>query len=305
MIDRISLNNSYKIPPMGIGPGSVMRSHSISFFGRTKIGVLLNKICNRFLFKYKAKKYVRSIVHALNSGYRLIDYSAAYGSENLVGKAIRKSGINRNEIFVTTRITNRQQREKQVRLSFFISLKNLGLEYIDLYMFHWPVTDYYENTWLEMIKLYNEGYIKTLGVANCHKSHLEKLLKISDIVPAINQIEVHPLFTQKTLISFCKSKGIIVEAYTAIARFDDRLVRLPKLKNIANKYNKTVVQIIIRWHIQNGVIPIIRSSNFKRQIENISVFDFELTEDEILVVDSFNINSRLRYDPDNCDFSIL
>jgi diketogulonate reductase-like aldo/keto reductase len=230
VMDRIDLNNSYKIPPLGIGPGSVMRGYSVKAFGKTKIGILLNRICTRLLFEFKARKFEKAIVHALRSGYRLIDYSAAYGSEDFVGKAIRKSGINRSEIFITSRITNKDQREKDVRTSFFVSLKKLGLEYIDLYMFHWPVTDYYENTWLEMIELYKEGYIKALGVANCHQHHIEELLSISDIIPAINQVEVHPLFTQKELISFCKTKGIIVEAYTSIARFDDRLVRLPKLK---------------------------------------------------------------------------
>ena len=127
----------------------------------------------------------------------------------------------------------------------------------------------------------------------------------SGIIPAVNQFEVHPLFTQKDLIAFCKEKGIQVEGYTAIARFDDRLMRLPLLAEIAGKYNKTAVQVVLRWHIQNGVIPIVRSLNKSRQIENISVFDFSLTPSEMTAIDGININSRLRYDPDNCDFSIL
>lgn len=172
-------------------------------------------------------------------------------------------------------------------------------------MFHWPVTGYYEAAWKEMVKLYQEGYCKVVGVANCHKHHLEKLFSVSDIIPAVNQIEVHPLFTQKELIRFCWNNNIAVEAYTAIARFDDRLMRLPLLKNIADKYNKTIVQIILRWHIQTGVIPLVRSLNFKRQQENINIFDFQLTKEEMKAIDGININSRLRYDPDNCDFSIL
>lgn len=127
----------------------------------------------------------------------------------------------------------------------------------------------------------------------------------SDVCPVVNQVEVHPLFTQKPLLSYCKSQGIQVEAYTAIARFDDRLVRLPMLHKIADKYNKTVVQIVLRWHIQNGVIPVVRSLNKNRQFENISIFDFSLTDEEMKEIDSVNINSRLRFDPDNCDFSIL
>jgi diketogulonate reductase-like aldo/keto reductase len=172
-------------------------------------------------------------------------------------------------------------------------------------MFHWPVTGVYLNTWKQMEQLYKEGYCKAIGVANCHQHHLEAIFKIAEIIPAVNQIEVHPLFTQKPLIEYCKSKMIAVEAYTPIARFDDRLVKLPALKKIAQKYNKSVVQVVLRWHIQNGLIPVVRSLNKKRQLENISVFDFELTKEEMQTIDGFNINSRLRYDPDNCDFTIL
>ena len=176
---------------------------------------------------------------------------------------------------------------------------------VDLYMFHWPVTGVYLDTWKQMEQLYKEGYCRAIGVANCHQHHLEAILKTAKVIPAVNQFEVHPLFTQKALIEFCKSRGIAVEAYTPIARFDDRLVRLPALNAIARKYNKSVVQIVLRWHIQNGIIPVVRSLNKRRQLENISIFDFGLTEEEVWKIDGFNINSRLRYDPDNCDFSIL
>ena len=125
------------------------------------------------------------------------------------------------------------------------------------------------------------------------------------MIPAVNQIEVHPLFTQKELISYCKSLGIQVESYTALARMDDRLIRLPLLKKIGRKYNKTVVQVVLRWHIQSGLIPVIRSLNAKRQKENIDIYDFQLTPEEMLSIDSININARVRYDPDNCDFTIL
>jgi diketogulonate reductase-like aldo/keto reductase len=156
-----------------------------------------------------------------------------------------------------------------------------------------------------MEQLYKDGYCRAIGVANCHRHHLEAIFKIAEIMPAVNQFEVHPLFTQKPLIEYCKSKNIAVEAYTPIARFDDRLVRLPALKEIAKKHRKTIVQVVLRWHIQNGVVPVVRSLNKTRQLENISVFDFELNDGEMKTIDGFNINSRLRYDPDNCDFSIL
>jgi diketogulonate reductase-like aldo/keto reductase len=234
-----------------------------------------------------------------------LDFSAAYGNEWLIGRAIRDCGIARKNLFLTSRVSNRQQEKGNIRDELFKTLKYYQTEYVDLYMLHWPVTGIYLDTWKQIEQIYKEGYCRVIGVANCHQHHLEEIFKIAEIIPMVNQIEIHPLFTQKTLIEFCKSKEIAVEAYTPIARFDDRLVRLPALNAIARKYNKTIVQIVLRWHIQNGVIPIIRSLNKRRQLENISIFDFELTEEEMRKIDGFNINSRLRYDPDNCDFSIL
>ena len=184
-------------------------------------------------------------------------------------------------------------------------LKNMNLEYVDLLQFHWPVTDLYLDTWREMEKLYEEGYVKHLGVANCHQHHLDEILKICKHKPEVGQFEIHPLFTQKPLIQYYKEHGIVVEAYTPIARYDDRLVRLPLLKKLEKKYNKTFVQIILRWHIQNGIIPLVRSMSKEHQLENFSVFDFELSQEDMAAIDAININSRLRYDPDNCDFSIL
>ena len=251
------------------------------------------------------KEYVHAVAHSFRIGFTLLDYSSSYGDGKLIGEAIKKSGIKREDLFITTRISNGAQRQHKVRECLMSQLKGMGIKQVDMLMFHWPVTDVYLDTWMEMVQLYKEGYCRCLGVANCHKHHLEALMKVADVVPAINQVEVHPLFTQKELINYCWSKGIQVEAYTAIARFDDRLMRLPLLKNIAKKYSKTIVQIVLRWHIQTGTIPLVRSLNKGRQKENINIFDFQLTDDEMKAIDSININSRLRYDPDNCDFSIL
>ena len=179
------------------------------------------------------------------------------------------------------------------------------MDYVDILQFHWPVTDYYVDTWREMEKLYKEGYVKHLGVANCHQHHLEEIFKICQHKPEIGQFEIHPLFTQKLLIDYYKQHDIQVCAYTPIARFDDRLMRLPLLKRIGEKYSKSVTQVVLRWHIQNGIIPLVRTLNPAHQRENLDVFDFELTESEMKAIDAININSRLRYDPDNCDFSIL
>lgn len=305
-IEYICLNNNQLIPMIAIGPGILNYGKRMPDFGNSFLNKCYSEFNNRILSKFSSQiKYVNSVSHAIDIGYRLIDNSASYRNEKLIGRAIRKSGINREEMFITSRVSNKQQLNGSIRNFFMQSLNDLGVSYIDLYMFHWPVTDCYLNTWRQMVELYEEGLIKTLGVANCHQHHLEEIFKISDVVPAINQIEVHPLFTQKPLIEFCKSKGIQVESYTPIARNDDRLVRSRLLKELGKKYNKTVQQIILRWHIQNGLIPVIRSHNKRRQLQNISVFDFNLTPDELTKIDSLNLNSRLRYDPDNCDFSIL
>ena len=222
-----------------------------------------------------------------------------------MGNAIKKSGIPREQLVITTRVTNNAQYNYRVREEFLDFINNAGLEYIDILQFHWPVTGYYEDTWKEMEKLYEEGYVKHLGVANCHEHHLEEIYKICKHKPEVGQFEIHPLFTQKQLIGYYKQHDIQVCAYTPVARNDDRLMRLPLLKKIADKYNKNVTQVVLRWHVQNGIIPIVRALNPVHQIEDLDIFDFELTVDEIIAIDTININSRLRYDPDNCDFSIL
>lgn len=300
-MEYIRLNNGVEIPCIGNGPCM------LGYENRTrKNNSFFSKVYRRLYLNHKEEtEYVNAVANSLKVGFHLLDYSASYGDGHLIGDAIKKSGINRKDLFLTTRVTNNDQKNGNIRESLFRQLKGFNTDYIDLFMFHWPVTGYYEKTWEEIVKLYKEGYCRAIGVANCHQHHIEKLLSISNVIPAINQIEVHPLFTQKELISYCSRNNIVVEAYTAIARFDDRLMRLPLLKGIAQKYNKTIVQIILRWHIQSGVIPLVRSLNPKRQLENISIFDFQLTNEEIKLIDNININSRLRYDPDNCDFSIL
>lgn len=293
-----------KIPQIGLGPGAVSskkrkkNNYGISFF--------IWRVCNKFLYAPRRNKhYVNAVANALGIGYRLIDYSAAYGDGRLLGEAIRKSGVPREELFITTRISNRAQRDHKVREQFMTFIHNMGVDYVDLLQFHWPVTDLYLDTWREMEKLKDEGLVKHLGVANCHQHHLEEIFKICKYRPEIGQFEIHPLFTQKPLIQYYKEQGILVEAYTPIARYDDRLVRLPLLKGLEKKYNKTFVQIILRWHVQNGVIPLVRSLTLKHQQENFDIFDFELDAEDMKAIDGININSRLRYDPDNCDFSIL
>lgn len=293
------------MPVMGLGTDDV--------FYLKKLRTSSNRYLNRFLSAYQRRiikprlerQLSDTIAEAIRMGYRLIDTSAAYHNEGAIGRAIRISGIPRKEMFITTRATNEQQFKGTVRDGFFNSLKNLGLEYVDLYQIHWPVPDHYLDTWKEMERLYEEGYVKVIGVANCHEHHIEEILKNCTIPPMVNEVEVHPLFSQKSLKAYCDSKNIRMEAYTPLARNDERLRRNRTLLSLAEKYNKTPLQIILRWHIENGIIPIPRSTNENRLRQNINIFDFKLTPDEVESIDRININSRLRYDPDNCDFTLL
>lgn len=292
------------IPTIGFGPGIAGYSSKMKKQPHGVVGIIY-RVINKVKAHKVQRHYINAVANALKLGYLLIDYSSAYGNGKLLQKAIVRSGVKREELIITTRVSNRAQREGRVREEFMNFLHNMNLEYVDLLQFHWPVTGLYLDTWREMEKLYDEGYVKHLGVANCHQHHLEEIFRICKHRPEVGQFEVHPLFTQKLLIQYYKDNGIVVEAYTPIARYDDRLVRLPLLRRLEKKYNKTFVQIILRWHIQNGVIPLVRSMSKEHQLENFSIFDFELSQEDMQAIDAININSRLRYDPDNCDFSIL
>ena len=303
-IPNIKLNNGVDIPSIGIGPASigfvykpVLLPPNSSLLVRAK-----RKIERKLSYHVARHKFVDSMTYALKIGYRLIDWSFAYGSGVEIMEAIRLAGLQREDVFITSRVSNKQQFEGTVREGFFEGLQKMGLEYVDLYMFHWPVTDIFVDTYKEMEKLYNEGYVRALGVANCHQHHLQAILDNCAIVPAVDQFEIHPLFTQKPLITFCRSHDIQVQAYTPLARNDDRLTKNLILRGLAEKYGKTIQQIILRWHVQLNQIPVPRSLNHTRQLQNINIFDFSLTDEEIKSIDSININSRLRFDPDNLDF---
>lgn len=302
-ISYITLNNGVKIPCIGNGPGSVAPPYQIKWMDKIPlIGTFINRVIRSLSYRHKKRQKINSISRCLKLGYLFIDYSSAYGSEDMIGKALKKSGLKREDVFLISRASNNDQYNGTVRESFLKSLKAYGLDYFDLYMFHWPVTGHFVDTYKEMEKLYKEGLCRSIGVCNCHQHHLEEILNKCEVVPAVNEFEVHPLFSQKPLIDFCKQKGIAVIAYTPLARNDDRLRKNLILKGLSQKYNKDIAQIILRWDIQQGIIPIPRSANPKRQASNIDIFDFELTEDEMKAIDSININSRLRFDPDNLDF---
>lgn len=297
-MEYFKLNNGNNVPVLCFGPGIMTRG----FKYHTDI---IGKIRDKINIRKTEKIYFEALLAAIEVGYRFIDYSATYGREDLICKAIRESGVPRSEFILTTRIPNKAQFEGSVGDAFKRSIDRLGVEKVDLLMFHWPVPDKYVDTWKEMIGFREMGLCTNLGVANCHAHHIDELITATGILPQINQVELHPLFSQKDLISYCMKKNIRVQAYTSLARMDERMCRLPKLNALSKKYGKSIPQLVLKWHIQNGVIPIFRSLNKRRLESNFQIFDFSLSESDMKYIDSININSRLRYNPDNCDFSIL
>lgn len=297
-MEYFELNNGNKVPCISYGPGMITRGMAIP-------KNILQRVSNKIKYIKIESKFRKSIDSAISTGFNFIDYSAAYGREDIIRDAIKKSGLPREKFILTTRITNKAQFNGNVKEEFYESIQKFGVDYIDLLMFHWPVTGKFIDTWKLMIQLQKEGLCKNIGVSNCNKHHIEELIEATGVTPCINQVEIHPLFSQKELLEYSKERGIILEAYTPLARLDERMTRLPILKNLQKKYNKSLTQIIIRWHIQNGIIPVFRSLSPNRIRENYDIFDFNISKQDMEIIDSVNINSRLRYDPDNCDFTIL
>lgn len=243
---------------------------------------------------------VDSVKWALETGYRLIDTAAAYKNEVSVGEGIRASGVPRDEIFVTTKLWNADQGYESTLRAFDESLNKLGLDYIDLYLIHWPVEGKYKDSWRAMEEIYQSGRAKAIGVSNFHKHHIEDLLKEAKVVPVVDQIEIHPTLTQEPLRKFLADNKIAVEAWSPLGQ--GKILENPTLVDIGKKYNKTAAQVIIRWHLQNDIIVIPKSVHQERIEQNFDVFDFELTLEDIKRIDDLNKNERLGPDPDNFDF---
>lgn len=301
-LSTIKLNNGIEIPCMGIGPGIIGAAYKPTLPSNTFFAKVKRKLTSPIKYRLARRDFIKSLANALKLGYRLIDYSFAYGDGSEILEAIKMAGLKREDVFLTSRASNIQQYNGTVREEFLRGLEKIGLDYVDMFMFHWPVTDHFVDTYKEMEKLYKEGYAKVIGVANCHQHHLQAIMDNCETVPAVDQFEIHPLFTQKPLIEFCHEHGIAVQAYTPLARNDDRLTKNLILQGLAKKYNKSIQQIILRWDVQLEQIPIPRALHASRQKQNIDIFDFSLTDEEIKAIDSININSRLRFDPDNLDF---
>ncbi|WP_342541206.1 aldo/keto reductase [Heyndrickxia sp. FSL K6-6286] len=247
---------------------------------------------------------VHAVRAAIKNGYRSIDTAAIYGNEEGVGQGIREgiqeAGITREDLFVTSKVWNADLGYESTIQAYETSLKKLGLDYLDLYLIHWPVEGKYKEAWRALETLYKAGKIKAIGVSNFQTHHLEELMKDAEIKPMVNQVEYHPRLTQKEVQTFCQEHGIQLEAWSPLMQ--GQLLNNEVLAEIATKYNKSVAQVILRWDLQNGVVTIPKSTKEHRIIENANVFDFELTKEDMERIDDLNQNHRVGPDPDNFDF---
>jgi diketogulonate reductase-like aldo/keto reductase len=268
------LNNGVKIPVLGLG---VFRVEN-------------DRVCTD------------AVRWALEAGYRHIDTAAIYGNEEATGKGIKESGVPREEIFLTTKLWNEDMRMNRQEAAFEESLKRLETDYVDLYLIHWPVPGKFAESWKVLEKLFRDGRIRAAGVSNFHAHHLEEIAKISDLVPAVNQIECHPLLSQKALVDYCGKKDIAVTAWSPLGGVKLNLAENETLKKISAKFGKTPVQVVLRWDLQRGIITIPKSVRKERIIENRNIFDFELSADDMRIIDSMNKDQRAGSDPDNFNF---
>ncbi|WP_321387993.1 aldo/keto reductase [uncultured Enterococcus sp.] len=243
---------------------------------------------------------IDSVKWALQAGYRLIDTAAVYKNEEGVGEGIRQSGVPREEIFVTTKLWNDDQGYESALEAFDISLNKLGLDYVDLYLIHWPVKDKYKDSWKAMEEIYASGRTKAIGVSNFHEHHIKDLLTTAKVKPMVDQIELHPTLTQEPLRAYLKQEGIAVEAWSPLGQ--GTILKDPVLVEIGKKYGKSAAQVIIRWHLQNDIIVIPKSVHEERIKENFDVFDFELSSEDIDKINQLNSDERLGSNPDSFDF---
>lgn len=247
---------------------------------------------------------VNAVKVAIKHGYRSIDTAAIYENEEGVGQGIREglkeAGISREDLFVTSKVWNADLGYESTIAAYETSLQKLGLEYLDLYLIHWPVEGKYKEAWRALETLYKEGKVKSIGVSNFQIHHLKDLMEDAEVKPMVNQVECHPRLTQKEVQAFCMEQGIQLEAWSPLMQGE--LLDNEVLQAIATKHGKSVAQVILRWDLQNGIVTIPKSTKEHRIVENSTVFDFELTEEEMNQIDGLNQNHRVGPDPDNFDF---
>ena len=269
LIKKISLSNSVSIEQLGFGTFKIVDQQEAN----------------------------NAVMTALNNGYRSFDTAQLYNNEKILGEAFVNSGVARQELFLTTKVSNLNQGYEQTLKSFEQSLKDLQTDYLDLFLVHWPLKNHFFDTWKAIEQLYETKMVRAIGVCNFHQSHFELLKTRANIKPMINQIEIHPYLVQKELIEYLNKEQIAIEAWSPLAR--GRVVDEPLLINIGQKYQKSSSQVTLRWHVQKDLIVIPKSVNPLRIAENMQIFDFELTDTEMQQIDSLNEDFRTGPNPDN------
>lgn len=271
MQDATELSNGIKLPWLGLGVWKVANDHEVE----------------------------SAVKMAIKAGYRAIDTAAAYYNEEGVGKAIKECDVSREELFITTKVWNVSEDFDTTLKAFEESRKKLGLDYIDLFLIHWPGKRKYTETWRALEKLYKDGWVRAIGVCNFQTHHLLEIIESGSVIPMVNQVEYHPLLSQKELHAFCKKYKIQLEAWSPLmqGRLD-----FPLLVGLGNKYSKSPAQIVLRWDLQNEVVTIPKSVHENRIIENANIFNFELSEEDMTEIDKLHQNKRFGADPDIFDF---
>lgn len=246
------------------------------------------------------QEVINAVKWAIEAGYRHIDTASIYDNEEGVGEGLKQSGVNREEVFVVSKVWNSDQGYESTLKAFNDSLERLKLDYLDLYLIHWPVEGKYKDTWRALEHLYREKKVRAIGVSNFLKHHLEDLLTSAEIVPMVNQMEFHPYLVQQDLIDYCDVHQIQYEAWSPMMQ--GRIFELENIKKIGLKYGKSPAQVVLRWDLQKGVITIPKSAKKERIIDNASLFDFELSNEDMVYLDSLEKGQRFGPDPDTFDF---
>jgi 2,5-diketo-D-gluconate reductase A len=273
-VPNVMLNNGKSIPQFGFG-----------------------------VFQVKPAETAEAVTTALQAGYRHIDTAQGYGNEKETGEAVSKSGLDRTDVFITTKLGNGAHRPDDARRAFDESLDKLGLEYVDLFLIHWPLPTRYDgdfvSTWKTLEEFYREGRARSIGVSNFQPHHIRRLHEETEIPPAVNQIEVHPYLTQTEVRSFCAEHQIAIEAWSPIAQ--GLVLGDPEIAPIAERTGKTPAQVVLRWHIERGDIVFPKSVTPARIKENIDIFDFELTGEDVEIISALDRGQRTGPDPDKFD----
>ena len=248
-------------------------------------------------YKLNGTQGVHAIVNALNNGYRVLDTAYNYENEGTVGKAISQSHVARDQVIVTSKLPGRYHDYDSAMIAIQESIYRLNVDYIDLYLIHWPNPKQgkFVEAWTALIDAQKAGLLKSIGVCNFLPEHIDTLEQETEVLPAINQIELHPYFNQQDVIDYHREKGIVIQAWSPIGRASN-VINDETIATIAEKYNKSIPQVILKWHVQNGIVPIPKATSNQRQLENINIFDFSLDDEEMVKINNLTREDGRRKD---------